>query len=138
MLWVENKKNNHKIQKDYSSEFYSLLSFEPTNAQKRCVNDCVVDMMSDKNMNRLIQGDVGSGKTAVAGAVMYTMIQNGYQTAMMAPTEILAVQHYEGFKRLFEGTSIRVALLTGSTSSTNPMPDRRIPASYCAAVVSSS
>ena len=86
-----NVKNNHKIQKDYSSEFYSLLSFEPTNAQKRCVNDCVVDMMSDKNMNRLIQGDVGSGKTAVAGAVMYTMIQNGYQTAMMAPTEILAV-----------------------------------------------
>ncbi len=112
-----NVRNNHIAKKDFSEEFYSLLSFEPTAAQKRCVGDCVSDIMSESNMNRLIQGDVGSGKTAVAGAVMYTMIRNGFQTAMMAPTEILAVQHYESFKRLFEGTDIRLALLTGSTKA---------------------
>ena len=69
-------------------------------------------------MNRLVQGDVGSGKTAVAGAVMYCIIKNGYQAAMMAPTEILAAQHYESFCRLFDGTDIKIALLTGSTKAT--------------------
>lgn len=110
-------RNNQKINKDYSEEFYSLLSFEPTNAQRRAVADCINDLMSDEHMNRLIQGDVGSGKTAVSGAVMYTMIKNGYQAAMMAPTEILATQHYEGFKRLFQDTDINVALLTGATKA---------------------
>lgn len=111
------EKNNHLVNMDYTDEFYSLLPFEPTHAQKRCINDCLCDMRSPHTMNRLIQGDVGSGKTAVAGAVIHTVIKNGYQAAMMAPTEILACQHYESFKRLFDGTPIRLALLTGSTKA---------------------
>lgn len=120
LLLLKNKKatnNSSKVEKDYTKEFYSLLPFTPTNAQERAVADCIADLMSNEQMNRLIQGDVGSGKTAVAGAVMHTMIKNGYQTAMMAPTEILATQHYEGFEKLFSGTDVRVALLTGSTKA---------------------
>lgn len=74
-----------------------------------------MDMQSDGAMNRLIQGDVGSGKTAVAAAAVYSVIKNGYQSAFMAPTEILARQHYETFLRLFENCSVTVELLTGST-----------------------
>ncbi len=113
----KSKKNQISITKNYSDEFYALLPFTPTNAQKKAVSDCIKDLQSDKAMNRLIQGDVGSGKTAVAGAVMYTMIKNGYQTAMMAPTEILANQHFDSLSKLFENTKIRVALLTGSTKA---------------------
>lgn len=113
----KSKKNGITILKDYTDEFYSLLPFEPTNAQRRAVSDCIANMQGDEAMNRLIQGDVGSGKTAVAGAVMYSVIKNGYQTAMMAPTEILANQHYESLSKLFEGTGVKIALLTGSTKA---------------------
>lgn len=110
-------KNELRMDKSYADEFYSLLPFTPTNAQKRAINDCISDMMSDESMNRLIQGDVGSGKTAVAGAVMYTTIKNGYQAAMMAPTEILAHQHYDSLSKLFSGMDVNIALLTGSTKA---------------------
>ena len=108
-------KNNFILKKDYTEEFFSLLPFEPTNAQKRAIADCIGDMMGKNTMNRLIQGDVGSGKTAVAAAAMFTAIKNGYQSAMMAPTEILASQHFESLSKLFENTDIKIALLTGST-----------------------
>lgn len=111
------KGNSCKIKKDFTNEFYSLLPFTPTGAQKRAVADCIEDMQSDRMMNRLIQGDVGSGKTAVAGAVIYTVIKNGAQAALMAPTEILATQHFESFKKLFASTDVRVALLTGSVKA---------------------
>lgn len=111
------KGNSCKIKKDFTSEFYSLLPFTPTGAQQRAVADCIEDMQSDRMMNRLIQGDVGSGKTAVAGAVIYTVIKNGAQAALMAPTEILATQHFESFKKLFAPTDVRVALLTGSVKA---------------------
>lgn len=111
------KGNSCKIKKDFTNEFYSLLPFTPTSAQQRAVADCIEDMQSDRMMNRLIQGDVGSGKTAVAGAVIYTVIKNGAQAALMAPTEILATQHFESFKKLFESTDVRVALLTGSVKA---------------------
>ena len=117
--------NMQKIRTDYTDEFYSLLPFEPTNAQKRAVADCIGDLMGDRQMNRLVQGDVGSGKTAVAGAVMYCIIKNGYQAAMMAPTEILAAQHYESFCRLFKDVDVRVALLTGSTKATDKREIKR-------------
>lgn len=117
--------NMQKIRTDYTDEFYSLLPFEPTNAQKRAVTDCISDLMGDRQMNRLVQGDVGSGKTAVAGAVMYSIIKNGYQAAMMAPTEILAVQHYESFCRLFKDVDLRVSLLTGSTKATDKREIKR-------------
>lgn len=111
------KGNSCKIKKDFTNEFYSLLPFTPTGAQQRAVADCIEDMQSDRMMNRLIQGDVGSGKTAVAGAVIYTVIKNGAQAALMAPTEILATQHFESFKTLFASTDVRVALLTGSVKA---------------------
>ncbi len=103
------------INKDYTKEFFSLLPFEPTNAQKRAVNEAIADMQSGKQMNRLLQGDVGSGKTAVAASIVYTASKNRMQSALMAPTEVLAVQHFETFTRLFENSGIRCELLTGST-----------------------
>ena len=109
--------NSFIINDDYTDEFLSLLPFEPTSAQLRTIKECLGDMRSSHSMNRLVQGDVGSGKTAVAAALMYTVIKNGFQAAMMAPTEILAFQHYESFSKLFENTDIRIALLTGSTKT---------------------
>lgn len=120
-LGMRNLKNHSRgksgvqIKKDYSGEFETFLPFTLTNAQKRAAAECVSDIMNKTTpMNRLIQGDVGSGKTVIAASVCYTVIKNGYQAAFMAPTEILARQHYETFSKLFENTSVNVALLTGS------------------------
>lgn len=110
-------KTNLRMTADFTEEFKSLLSFEMTNAQKRAIKDCLVDMAGDYPMNRLLQGDVGSGKTAVAAGLCFTVIRNGYQCALMAPTEILAVQHYEGLSKMLLSTGINVRLLTGSTKA---------------------
>lgn len=107
-------KNCHMLKKDYSSDFAELLPFEMTGAQKRAVKDAVDDMMSETTMNRLLQGDVGSGKTAVAAALCYNMIRSGAQAALMAPTEILARQHFSSLSELLEPCKINVVLLTGS------------------------
>lgn len=109
--------NNYKIKTDFTNQFLTALPFKPTGAQSRAIADCIADMKSERSMNRLIQGDVGSGKTAVAAAVIYTAVKNGFQAAMMAPTEILAAQHFESLTKLFEGTDIKIALLTGSTKA---------------------
>lgn len=110
------EKTSVVVSNDYSDEFYSMLTFAPTNAQKRVISECIEDMKkNDTPMSRLVQGDVGSGKTAVAAALCYSIIKNGFQTAFMAPTEILAEQHYQSLTKMFEGTNIKVALLTGST-----------------------
>ena len=107
--------NKNIIKKDYSSEFGKLLPFSMTNAQKRAIADCVCDVMNPGlTLNRLVQGDVGSGKTAVAASLCYTFIKNGWQCAFMAPTEILAEQHYNSLKEIFKNTDIEIALLTGS------------------------
>lgn len=104
-----------KISQDHSTDFEKLLPFTLTNAQKNAISDCVKDMtFKSSPMNRLVQGDVGSGKTAVAASVCYTVVKNGFQSAFMAPTEILARQHFDTFSRLFENTDIKVALLTGA------------------------
>ena len=96
--------------------FYSNhLPFELTNAQKRVVKEIRGDVRTGAQMNRLVQGDVGSGKTIVALLAMLLAIDNGYQAALMAPTEILATQHYNGLKELCDPAGITVALLTGST-----------------------
>ncbi|MCI6568557.1 MAG: ATP-dependent DNA helicase RecG, partial [Dysosmobacter sp.] len=97
------------------SPFYESLPFTLTDAQRRCVTEALADMRSGSPMNRLCQGDVGSGKTMVAAACVYFMAQNGRQAALMAPTEILAQQHYAGLAPLMERLGIRCALLTGST-----------------------
>ncbi len=107
--------NKNIIKKDYSSEFGKLLPFSMTNAQKRAIADCVGDVMNPGlTLNRLVQGDVGSGKTAVAASLCYTFIKNGWQCAFMAPTEILAEQHYNSLKEIFKNTDIEIALLKGS------------------------
>lgn len=110
-------KTNLRMTADFTEEFKSLLPFEMTNAQKRAIKDCLFDMAGDYPMNRLLQGDVGSGKTAVAAGLCYSVIKNGYQCALMAPTEILAVQHYEGLLKMLSPTGINVRLLTGSTKA---------------------
>ena len=105
---------------DYTKEFTARLPFELTNAQKRAVADCVNDMKNKISpMNRLVQGDVGSGKTAVCAAVCYNCVKNGYQAAFMAPTEILAQQHFETFSKMFDGTGMKIELLTGSMTPAN-------------------
>lgn len=93
------------------------LPFELTGAQKRTINEICRDCMSGRQMNRLVQGDVGSGKTAVAAASIFMAVQNGYQTAMMAPTEILAQQHAVSIGEMFNRYGIKTAFLSGSTKS---------------------
>lgn len=106
-----------KITKDCTTEFLPLLPFSLTNAQSKAIRECIKDMQSKYPMSRLLQGDVGSGKTAVASGIIYTAVKNGYQCALMAPTEILAQQHFESISKLFKGTDINVRLLTGSTKA---------------------
>ena len=93
----------------YAEEFAASLGFEMTGAQKRVLHEIVLDMESAVPMQRLVQGDVGSGKTAVAAAALYKAAKNGRQGVMMAPTELLARQHYETFQEFFAGTGIKAA-----------------------------
>ncbi|MDJ0553383.1 MAG: ATP-dependent DNA helicase RecG [Microcoleaceae cyanobacterium MO_207.B10] len=97
--------------------FYQLLPFELTNAQKRVINEIVNDLQKPEPMKRLVQGDVGAGKTIVAVVAMLAAIQAGYQTALMAPTEVLAEQHYRKLVNWFNLLHLPVELLTGSTKT---------------------
>lgn len=99
---------------DEINNFLRELPFELTNAQKKVFNEIKQDMMSDKIMNRLIQGDVGSGKTILAALALFIAVKNGYQGVMMAPTEVLAVQHYHGLANILNKHNIKIGLLTGS------------------------
>lgn len=95
-------------------DFVSSLPFPLTGAQRKTLDEILGDCHSGKMMNRLVQGDVGSGKTAVAAAAIYTAVKNGHQAAMMVPTEILAVQHMETLSEFFKDKGITVVMLTGS------------------------
>ena len=95
--------------------FLDALGFPLTGAQNRVLGEILADMESDRPMARLVEGDVGCGKTALALAALYVAAQNGFQGALMAPTEVLAAQHYQGAKALLEPLGVRVGLLTGST-----------------------
>lgn len=99
------------------SGFYSALSFDLTGAQKRAISEAVGDMCSASPMSRLVQGDVGSGKTVVGAAAAYFAQLNGYQSAFMAPTEILARQHYDTLSGILSPLGMRVGLLTGSMTA---------------------
>lgn len=100
---------------DYFNDFYAkYLPFELTNAQKRVLKEIRVDTLTGRQMNRLLQGDVGSGKTVVALITMLIALDNGFQACLMAPTEILAQQHYNGLQELLEPTGISIEILTGS------------------------
>lgn len=99
------------------SAFFESLPFEMTSAQQNCVKEISADLCSGSPMNRLLQGDVGSGKTAVAAAACYFAFKNGYQSALMAPTEILAVQHYKTLNGFLEPLGVKTVLLTGSMTA---------------------
>ena len=101
------------MKKADASPFWESLSFSPTGAQRRAVEEILTDMSGETSMNRLLQGDVGSGKTLVAAAAIWACIRAGYQAALLAPTEILAGQHAENLNRLLSPFGMRVALLTG-------------------------
>ncbi|MBP5303797.1 MAG: ATP-dependent DNA helicase RecG [Clostridia bacterium] len=100
------------VEEDYTNEFTGYLPFTLTGAQTRAIQDCLHDMQSGQAMSRLLQGDVGSGKTAVAAAIVYSLVKSGFQAAMMAPTEILAAQHAKTLSKILEPAGIRVGLLT--------------------------
>ena len=101
------------MKKADASPFWGSLPFSPTGAQRRAVEEILTDMSGETSMNRLLQGDVGSGKTLVAAAAIWACIRAGYQAALLAPTEILASQHAENLNRLLSPFGMRVALLTG-------------------------
>ena len=101
------------MKKADASPFWESLPFSPTGAQRRAVEEILTDMSGETSMNRLLQGDVGSGKTLVAAAAIWACIRAGYQAALLAPTEILASQHAENLNRLLAPFGMRVALLTG-------------------------
>ena len=101
------------MKKADASPFWESLSFSPTGAQRRAVEEILTDMSGETSMNRLLQGDVGSGKTLVAAAAIWACIRAGYQAALLAPTAILASQHAENLNRLLSPFGMRVALLTG-------------------------
>ena len=100
--------------KDETFDFIKSLSFKLTNSQNKVLDDIFRDMTSDKQMNRLVQGDVGCGKTIISFVAMFNVIKNGFQSVLMAPTEILARQHYESAKKLFSKYNVKVELLVGS------------------------
>jgi ATP-dependent DNA helicase RecG len=104
-----------KIGNHFNDFYKNHLPFELTGAQKKVLKEIRADMGSGKQMNRLLQGDVGSGKTLVALMSMLMVLDNGYQACLMAPTEILAQQHYTGLSELLQGTGITIELLTGNT-----------------------
>jgi ATP-dependent DNA helicase RecG len=105
---------------EYFNDFYqNHLPFELTNAQKRVIKEIRIDMGSNAQMNRLLQGDVGSGKTIVALMSMLIALDNGFQSCLMAPTEILANQHFNGLSELAKELNINIKLLTGSTKIAN-------------------
>lgn len=104
------------MEKNFLSEFRTLLPFELTGAQIRVAEECLADMKTGRPMNRLIQGDVGSGKTAVCAALCFNAAKNGYQSALMAPTEILAEQHFKTLQNFTDATGIRCGILTGATT----------------------
>ena len=102
---------------DSEREYIGSLPYELTGAQKRCIREIKEDLESPRAMNRLVQGDVGSGKTVVAEIAMYKAVTSGYQAVMMAPTEILARQHFEGIRPGFEKHGIRTGFLSGSMNA---------------------
>jgi ATP-dependent DNA helicase RecG len=121
LLWARHKQihgqqlsgirfENRKL---LTSKLYRQLKFKLTGAQVRAVNEIFADMCSQKQMSRLLQGDVGSGKTIVTLFAMLLAVENGYQAALMAPTEILADQHYQNISKLLDGLQVKVAILKG-------------------------
>lgn len=113
-LKKEREETGVKLREYSIDEFLKILPFTLTDSQMKVIDEVIEDLKSGFCVDRLIQGDVGSGKTVVAMAIMYLFYKNGFQSAIMAPTEILATQHYNSFKTTFDKLGINVALLIGS------------------------
>lgn len=114
---ILSKDYSYEIKKNLLTPFREQLGFAFTNSQKKVINEIFNDLISPRPMNRLLQGDVGSGKTVVALCAMLLAVENGYQAALMAPTEILAEQHFFTFKRMLNGLPVNIAILTSSTKA---------------------
>jgi ATP-dependent DNA helicase RecG len=112
----------HRVKSDLLKDLQNMLPFELTDAQRRVLQEIYRDMEAPYNMNRLLQGDVGSGKTVVAAMAMARAVASGFQAGIMAPTEILAEQHYLAMQSLFSGSGVVIARLTGGT----PAAERRM------------
>ncbi|BDR56095.1 ATP-dependent DNA helicase RecG [Xylocopilactobacillus apis] len=120
LKWLKKDDDQLGIQVNYNlnelKQFIETLPFELTDSQKHAVNEICFDLKSEQAMNRLLQGDVGSGKTIVAALGIYAAFTAKMQSALMVPTEVLAAQHYDNLKQLFNDTNLQVALLTSGTS----------------------
>ena len=114
---IKKKKLNKKFEGILSSEIIKKLPFKLTNAQNRSLEEINLDLKSNKRMFRIIQGDVGSGKTIVSLLTIANVLESNYQCALMGPTEILSFQHYKSAKKLFENTNIKIDFLSGKTES---------------------
>jgi ATP-dependent DNA helicase RecG len=122
MLTLRGTRTAHSVEpmRDLNPEpFFASLAFSPTGAQRRVIGEICRDLASGQVMSRMVQGDVGSGKTLIAAAASYLAAKNGFQTALMAPTEILAEQHIRTFETLFAPFGLRVGLLTGAMSASD-------------------
>lgn len=118
LLRLRNRTKQEKtasFSNDFTDDFIKKLPFSPTNAQIKAIKAAAADCQKTIPMSRLLQGDVGSGKTAVAAALLYNAAKNGFQSAFMAPTEILTMQHYSSLSKMMKGSGISIMLLTGST-----------------------
>ncbi|WP_250278393.1 ATP-dependent DNA helicase RecG [[Clostridium] colinum] len=111
---VEHKKCNVSIKNTNINAILDVLPFKLTDSQDKVLKDIIEDLNKNKAMNRLIQGDVGSGKTVIAQILAYITVNNGYQAAIMAPTDVLASQHFESFKNIFDKLNIKCVFLSGS------------------------
>lgn len=117
LLKSRNRKlSSVRMKKQNLDDFYASLPYSPTKAQRRAIDECAADMTEKTPMNRLLQGDVGSGKTLVAAAACLFAVKNGCQASLMAPTEILAQQHFKSLSDFLAPLGVKVALLTGSMS----------------------
>ena len=120
-LKKKNEEHNNLFIKNVNetlvNDFINNLPFELTSDQKKVIDEMISDLKSDVKMNRLLQGDVGSGKTIVAFVLAYASFTAGYQSALMAPTEILAIQHFENANKLFKDTNFKIGLLTGKMTA---------------------
>lgn len=116
---IDTAHSNYPMKPRKLTDFAEALPFELTGAQKQAISDIIKGMCGSRRMNRLLQGDVGSGKTVVAAAAAYFAHKNGYQSCVMAPTEILASQHYKTFRAILEPLGMRIGLLTGSLTPKN-------------------
>jgi len=117
------------------AEFFDILQYEPTSAQRRAIGEGASDMASGALVSRLVQGDVGSGKTLVAAALAWMAAKNGSQTAFMAPTEILAAQHFDSLSKLFAPLGVTCALLTGGLPAAEKREARAAASSGAASIV---